>query len=878
MKSLKYILLLIIVVYTELLMAQSFQIVVKTTQNKDTELQNLLEQLQLKALPAFPKHHANDKKGQATRLSDIYFVETTTEVTRTSALKRIKNEASIIYAEPKPIPRLFDTANDPNHTSQYYLGQMDMYRAWGVTQGDSTVVIGIVDTGTDLTHEDLDGKIAYNYADPVNGIDDDMDGFVDNFFGWDLSENNNYPQADANGHGVRVAGIAAAATNNEIGISGVGYNTTFLPVKTMNSEGQLNTAWEGIVYATDHGAQIIVCSWGGVVPTNFGQDVIDYATYDCNALVVAAAGNSNNEDIYYPASLPNVLSVAATNQNDQRWNGSTYGHTVDVSAPGAAIYATTLGNSYGNGWGTSFAAPAVAGVAALIKHQRPHLSALQIRQQIINTTYLLDTIPQNVLHAGKLGSGRVDGYQALTDTLVSGLELLEMELSSAPMPADTVHLTGKIINYLYPATVSASITSLSEYATVLDPQINFGIIGINSFAQINDSDLAIKIDETIPHDHEVTIQFALNDGKKIRKRFFSFTANQSWITITDNNLNMTAPANGRLGFNSLSPLQGSGIWIDNMRNIVWEAGIIHGNGIDLVTSTFLNATPFHITNGQTLLENTLWDFASEAVMTDTNKTNSMNINIEQQILASQAPELDRTFILNYSYINQSNTNYENFHAGLFFDWDLGNAASNEAFFDTENNIAFCNSLDGSSLYVGVKIINRPFHHYAFELNEETEGINITDGFTNEERWFALTNERPLAGGENGNDVAHMVSTNENTLNASDTLLLQVIFSVGYHQADVINSIESAERMVSELTHISKPQQAAVSVFPNPTKSATISSAEIIQTINVYDLSGNLLEKFAPKTSNATISTHGSGIYIIEIITKENSVIRKLIVQ
>ncbi|MFO7862766.1 MAG: T9SS type A sorting domain-containing protein, partial [Salinivirgaceae bacterium] len=121
-------------------------------------------------------------------------------------------------------------------------------------------------------------------------------------------------------------------------------------------------------------------------------------------------------------------------------------------------------------------------------------------------------------------------------------------------------------------------------------------------------------------------------------------------------------------------------------------------------------------------------------------------------------------------------------------------------------------------------------------------------------------------------------TNENTLNASDTLVMQIILSAGYHQTDVINSIEIAERMVSELTHINKPQDGALLIFPNPaTAATTISSAEIIQTINIYDLSGNLLDKFTPKTSKTSIPTYDSGIYIIEVITKENRTIRKLIV-
>lgn len=844
--------------------AQESSIIIKlkTGVNK-SQLENMLK-TRHNFKPVF-HWHQQTKKLNSSRLSNIYSIECSNPTEQSILLKQLNKLPGVIYAEQKPTVKLFETTDDPYATSQYYLGQINIFDAWDITTGDSTVTIGIVDTGTDFTHDDLADKVAINRNDPINGIDDDLDGFTDNYYGWDLSENNNNAQADINGHGAIVAGIAAASTNNSLGIAGVGYNIRYLPVKTMNSEGQLNTAWEGIVYAADHGADIIVCSWGGVVPTQFGKDVIDYATYDKNSLIVAAAGNSGNTDVYYPAAYNEVLSVAASNVNDQKWSGSTYGHAIDICAPGESIYSTNLGNSYITGNGTSFAAPSAAALAALVKHQRPNLTALQIKQQIVNTTYYLDTIPQNVIYAGKLGSGRLDAFAALTDTMISGLQLHNFNFEGSTNASDTIFIIGRITNHLKSAALNATITSLSSYATVLTPNINIGILQTNEHFEFANNELKVKLHSNLPHDEEITIRFAIDDDKKIRYRYYSFIANQSWIDVTENNLNITLPANGRLGFNTLSPIQGNGIWIDGLRNMVWDAGIIHGNNTTQTLSTFSNTEPFHIVQGNSYLSDPRWDYVSQAVMTDTNKNHSMALKIIQQAKFTNTLGLQRTIFLHYTYINQSENDYNDFHAGAFFDWDLNNSTKNFSYFDNESNTAICKDSD-NSLYVGVKILDKPFHQYAFELDNETEGINITDGFTTEERWFALSNERPTAGGMQGNDIAHMVATNGETFASGDTLNVTLVICAAFHESDLINTMNEAEQFYVGTTNIKKPPKQTFVIYPNPSSGTIyIDAKQEIKTIYIRDISGKIIYSTMPGSKHCRLWPDlKNGMYIVQI--------------
>ncbi len=168
-------------------------------------------------------------------LSTIYELTYNKDFQLSKVLKYLNNLAKIAYAEPHYIPKPLFTPNDV--TLSYHLGLIQAYAAWDSTFGDTNIVIGITDSGTDIDHVDLQGNIKYNYADPIDGIDNDFDGFIDNYRGWDLGENDNDPSTASSNHGIYVAGLAAAVTNNGEGVAGVGFNCKFLPVKVNNSSG-----------------------------------------------------------------------------------------------------------------------------------------------------------------------------------------------------------------------------------------------------------------------------------------------------------------------------------------------------------------------------------------------------------------------------------------------------------------------------------------------------------------------------------------------------------------------------------------------------------------------------------------------------------------
>jgi len=263
------------------------------------------------------------------------------------AMARLSLCPGIRLVEPNYLVHIADTI--PSDTSwglQYGLVNIRAPQGWDYSTGSTAVTIAIVDTGVDPGHPDLAAKIVPGY-DIVN---DDGD------------------PRDDNGHGTHVAGVAAALANNGAGIAGVSWGARIMPLKVLNAagDGTYDDVAAGIIWAADQGAQVINLSLGGAKASTVLEAAVEYANAK-GAVLVAAAGNRGAGFVLYPARLPHVIAVAATDANNSRASFSNYGPEVALAAPGVSIYSTAPGGSYSPLSGTSLATAFVSGLAAILR-------------------------------------------------------------------------------------------------------------------------------------------------------------------------------------------------------------------------------------------------------------------------------------------------------------------------------------------------------------------------------------------------------------------------------------------------------------------------------------------------------------------------------
>lgn len=349
--------------------------------------------------------------------------------------------------------RQWYTKNDGSFTlSTATIGaDIQMEEAWKIEQGDSNVIVAIIDSGNKLDHPEYEGRNWINYLEiPNNGIDDDDNGYIDDTMGWDFANDDNNP-TDDHGHGTNVTGIIGVNANNGIGYAGIDWNCKLMTLKGLSSSNFGYYSWwaDAIYYAVDNGAKVINMSVGGSDVSATLQDAINYALTN-NVVVVACMMNTNSNAIYYPASYPGVIAVGATNPNDKRaspffWSptsGSNYGNHISVVAPGNYIYglnyqSNTNFNSY---WGgTSQATPIVAGLAALLLAQNPNRTPAQIKS-IIETSaddQVGDPTEDTQGWDQYYGYGRINALKALSNatTKVSSLQFSQQQLLVYPNPS-----------------------------------------------------------------------------------------------------------------------------------------------------------------------------------------------------------------------------------------------------------------------------------------------------------------------------------------------------------------------------------------------------------------------------------------------------------
>ncbi|MCP8321691.1 MAG: S8 family serine peptidase [archaeon] len=318
--------------------------------------------------------------------------------------------------------------NDEYYSSEWHLNKILASEAWDISTGDSNVVIAVLDSGVDPNHPDLSTKLLQGY----------------NFY------DNNYNTTDVYGHGTKVAGVAAALTNNTIGVSSISWQCSIMPLRVTDTNGYTSYSLlvKALIYAADRGAKVAVISFG-----IFGGSALsDAAKYfmDKGGLVVVAGGNDNAN--HSDPDNPYIISVSATTSSDSKASFSSYGPYIDLSAPGVGIYTTIRGGSYGSVSGTSFSAPLTAGLIALIFSANPSLTPTQVEQIIESTTIDLGDQGYDYYY----GWGRIDASKALREAVGETLTLYSYNDLTPPNVAITYPLDGTTVSGGINVSVDAS--------------------------------------------------------------------------------------------------------------------------------------------------------------------------------------------------------------------------------------------------------------------------------------------------------------------------------------------------------------------------------------------------------------------------------------
>lgn len=724
-------------------------------------------------------------------------------------ISQLLQDPSVAYAEPILHYELLYNPSDPSTTlNQNYLEQISAYDAWDITRGDDDITIGIIDTGIDLDHEDLSSSLWTNEADPVDGLDNDNNGYIDDYFGYDFADNDSDPNSDANPHGARAAGVAGASTDNAIGIAGIGFNTKIAALKGFTSPGSLsNNLFEAIIYAADMGIDVLNLSWGSARdPLQSEQDILNYAVLEKNVVITVSAGNdgakAKPEALFYPATYDNVLSVGATDSDDSKWTSSTYNYFIDLVAPGVSIYSTVNDNGYGTQSGTSFASPMVAGVAALVKAEFPELSALQIMERVRVSADDIYDVGTNSVFDGKLGRGRLNAFNAVSQADLKSLRIQSFE-ASTPFSehlffGDTVTIEADFVNFL--ASVNDPLITISS------PEANFtvvdGSLTLPSLDELEESTGSFKIvlNSDLQPEVPVIIRFDLMDGAYSDFQFIQTATSPDHLDF-GSGMKMTIAGNGNLGFSDIFFNNGIGVEYQET-NILNYAGLLLANSGTSVSDNVISdystedrEQDFTSVVNYKLLSHPVVDQFGYSEFEDVEH----DLIIEQSSYSWQGEDF---IILRYRIINNSDSPIIDLSSGFFSDFNLGDPLKNQAEYDVSGNYIYTKNL-GDTIFSGTKIIaNGTTQYSVLDVdNQNGNDFDINGPFSDSVKYEFLRNQQIASAGSvgEGNDVAMLNGTTFSQIDPYQSEFLNVIIAIASTKSVLESEFSKAEDQLAEIT-------------------------------------------------------------------------------
>ena len=836
--------------------------------------------------------------------------------------KQLSELKEVEWAEPKFVYPVVDfTPNDPGYSTQYSLPLIKAPAAWNIIQGDTSVIIGIVDTGVDWSHPDLAANIWRNWGEnPDNGIDDDNNGYIDDVRGWDFGglgnsdltpTPDNNPMEDQPDHGTNVAGIASAVTNNGIGVASIGFKCKIMSVKTSqdnvrtsNGGALISFGFEGIVYAADNHARVINCSWGGAGYSLLGQETINYALSK-GALVVCAAGNDNSSDLFYPADYDGVLSVAATGSNDVRASYSNYGHGISVCAPGSGIYSTWQPDTYATLTGTSMASPLAAGVAALVTGKFPQYTPEQVREQVrVNCDDISSLNPEYV---NLLGTGRVNAFNSVSNVNSESVRAIQVAFSDeAPggnnngvlEPGETITVNIQFKNYLSPATsLAVSLENYNSYSTVVNGNFSVGTMGTLQTFDNSSSKFTFTLSQSLPSNIPLDFLLHFSDGSYSDFQWISAIGNPNYATQTGNNVSLTINSAGNLGFNDYpNNQQGTGFHYSGGPNYMFEGALMLANSsmrvVDVARDStqteekksFQNVQPFNIS-----IPGNVSNIQGMTVFNDDIATNKLGVNVKFQSYSFIDPADKNYIILRYSITNTSGAAISNLYAGLYFDWDMieGSGDNDLTSYDSTGNFGFVHHLGSNpDTTIGVGLLSA--NNYGFYAI-----LNSTFGYTDKEKWTALSSgfTNTSAGPA---DIANVTSSGPYNIPPGDTIDVAFAISADINLQNLRTAFANARIKYNSIFPSPKDSIKPVPYifelaqnYPNPFNPSTTikfsipSESHVI--LKIYDMLGRevrtlLNEEKAPGNYSANFIAGNlpSGVYLYKLTAGNYTIAKKLV--
>ena len=754
------------------------------------------------------KYPINNHGEKLVDLSAVYKLSYKADKNEINAAELFFNTGMFEYVEAQIVPKLMYVPNDPKIEDQYYLDLINIFKAWDIQKGDTNVVIGIVDTGIDSDHPEVIGRIKHNYNDPIDGIDNDSDGYIDNYSGWDTGTNDNDPEVYGH-HGHQVTGCASINTDNNGDIAAAGFNTMILPVKICNNSGYLVGAYEGIIYAADHGADIINCSWGGTGSYNqYHQDVVNYATNNKGSVVVAAAGNNNSNAYFYPASYSNVLSVGGTDHEDKKWvhsptEGSQYNDMIDVVAPSNNIVSIWRGGGSGFiGRGTSFASPIVSGVLSLIKAQYPDASPQKLSAILKLTTDDISDVEGNEAYEDMLGTGRVNAYKALLPVTSPYITYINHKTDDGYdqnlAGGDTVLMLIDLKNHLGSTeNLSVLLRSGDENTTVLD-SISFVSSIATDEIKTTESYFKFVIDSSLETSEMVSFSLEITDGINTFFDTFSVAVNKDYVDITTNNIYLSFNNYGRIGYT----LGGSGLGVEykNSGSLISEMGVLLAVNSDTVLSyedyELLSFDP-PLVNSLSSLSASSAKFTVTGLLDDSWSLQPVGVEVQQTAYAWDTENNKDYIIYEYVIKNKSELAMDSIYFGIYSDWDIGDKNTNVSDFDFSDNIGFVYEPDG--IYGGVKLLrSSKVNYYAFDKSGN-DGIDITDEFDDNEEYSSMT--KGVTHSNITGDVSNIISSGPYSVKENDSIVIAFAILGGSDLSNLKSNANYAELMYNKMRGI-----------------------------------------------------------------------------